>query len=71
MVDTCLNLSSNGFIFFLRLANLVLHENDKEKCQNFANLILSQGYIGRIMDCLIEEDVCDRSVFSWQSRLVA
>jgi len=55
-------------MIFSRLSELVLHETDKEKCQNFANLILSQGYFGNIVDSLIEEDVTDRNVFSWQSR---
>jgi hypothetical protein len=46
----------------------VLEEKDKEKCQNFANLILSQGYFGSIVDTIITENVDDRNVFSWQSR---
>jgi hypothetical protein len=35
------------------LSKLVLQETDKKQCQNFANLILSQGYYDIILDDLV------------------
>ncbi len=62
-------LKSDNAAFMLELSGLVLRESDAEAARTLANLILSQGYFGDVVQKLIDDDVDSAEDFVWLSRL--
>ena len=55
--------------FMSSLRTYVLEENDPKACQDFANLLLSQGYFGSMIEEFMENETVSVEDFSWISRL--
>ncbi len=62
-------LSEDNAAFMAKLSALVLEEKDPGRCQLFANLLLSQGYFGNILENVTGDAVTSTNDFAWLSKL--